>query len=300
MLNSRGGTSKVHYWLAGGACVLLAAAAARHALLLAVESGAFEPKPASAAGALTPDRLGAPSRQFAFASGARLLRASCVQAPRADAPALLIYHGDEENLSDWAHAQALLYRNGITSCVFDYSGYGASGGKPGVRRLREDGMAAYDQFLAATPRAARRYVMGFSLGSGALLDVAQALRPAPAGMVIAAGFTSARAAAVVTGRVPAWMARLLPEPWDNEERLRRSRLPVLVVHSRADDVIPFSHAERLARAAAGPRRLVALAALPHDAAIEPQWQEAFWAPVVAYLRSGNLGEAGGMGAAAGD
>ncbi|WP_420997554.1 alpha/beta hydrolase [Cupriavidus sp. 30B13] len=293
MLNLRGGTSKVHYWLAGGACVLLAAAAARHALFLAVESGAFEPKPASAAGALTPDQLGAPSRQFAFASGARMLRASCVQAQRADAPALLIYHGDEENLSDWAGAQALLFRQGIASCVFDYSGYGASGGKPGVRNLREDGMAAYGQFVAATPHAARRYVMGFSLGSGALLDVAGALRPAPAGMVIAAGFTSAREAAVVTGRVPAWIARLLPEPWDNEDRLRNSRLPVLFVHSRDDEVIPFAHAERLAQAAAGARRLVALAALPHDAAIEPAGQAAFWAPIVDYLRSGRLGGAAG-------
>src|SRR5207253_2409200 len=110
----------------------------------------------------------------------------------------LIYHGDEENLSDWASAQALLYRNGISSCVFDYSGYGASGGKPGVVNLHEDGLAAYGQFLAMTPRASRRYVMGFSLGSGVLLDVISALRPAPAGLVIAAGFTSAREAAVVT------------------------------------------------------------------------------------------------------
>ncbi|MGO4330890.1 alpha/beta hydrolase [Cupriavidus sp. 2TAF22] len=288
-----GGTRKVRYWLAGGACVLLAAAVARHALFLAVESDAFEPKPASAADALTPDRLGAPSRQFAFASGERMLRASCVLAQSAEAPALLIYHGDEENLSDWASAQALLYRNGIASCVFDYSGYGASGGKPGVRNLREDGLAAYSQFLAATPQAARRYVMGFSLGSGALLDVVQALQPAPAGMVIAAGFTSAREAAVVTGRVPAWMARLLPEPWDNESHLRESRLPVLFVHSRADEVIPFAHAERLAGAAAGTRRLVALDGLPHDAAIEPERQDPFWAPIVGYLRSGSLEGNGG-------
>ncbi len=282
------GAGKVRFWLAGGACLLLLAAAARHALFLAVERDAFEPKPAGAADAATPDRLGAPSRQFAFASGERMLRASCVPAPAASAPAVLIYHGDEENLSDWASAQALLYRNGIASCVFDYSGYGASDGKPGVRRLREDAMAAYQQFLLATPRAARRYAMGFSLGSGVLLDVLPALRPAPDGLVIAAGFTSAREAAVVTGRVPAWLARLLPDPWDNEAQLSKSRLPLLLVHSRADEVIPFAHAERLERAAGGPKRLVALAALPHDAAIEPERQDAFWAPILAYLRTGHL------------
>ncbi|AJG20100.1 alpha/beta hydrolase [Cupriavidus basilensis] len=283
-----GAGRKLRYWLAGGACLLMLAAIARHVLFLVVEEDAFEPKPAGAAGAMTPDRLGVASRQFAFASGARMLRASCVLAQGGDAPALLIYHGDEENLSDWASAQALLYRDGISSCVFDYSGYGASSGKPGVVNLHEDGLAAYGQFLAMTPRASRRYVMGFSLGSGVLLDVISALRPAPAGLVIAAGFTSAREAAVLTGRVPEWIARLLPEPWDNEDQLRKSRLPLLLVHSRADEVIPFAHAERLERAACGPRRLVALSALPHDAAIQSERQEAFWAPIVAYLRSGRL------------
>lgn len=289
MANSpAGGSSKVQHWLAGGACLLVLAAAARHALFLAVERSAFEPKPAGSAYAVTPDHLGVASRQFAFSSGERALRASCVSAQAAEAPAVLIYHGDEENLSDWASAQVLLYHNGISSCVFDYSGYGASGGKPSVLNLREDGVAAYKQFLAATPLSARRYVMGFSLGSGVLLDVISALRPAPAGLVIAAGFTSAREAAVVTGRVPAWMAWLLPEPWDNEDQLRNSRLPLLLVHSRTDELIPFAYAERLERAARGPRRLVALPALSHNAAIEPEREDAFWAPIVAYLRSGHL------------
>ncbi len=88
--------------------------------------------------------------------------------------------------------------------------------------------------------------------------------------------------------MPAWLARLLPDPWDNEAQLSKSRLPLLLVHSRADEVIPFAHAERLERAAGGPKRLVALAALPHDAAIEPERQDAFWAPILAYLRTGHL------------
>ncbi|MGT2427994.1 alpha/beta hydrolase [Cupriavidus basilensis] len=177
-----GSARKLRQWLVGGACLLLLAAAARHALFLAVERDAFEPKQAGSADAVTPDRLGAPSRQFAFSSGARTLRGSCVLAQAAEAPAVLIYHGDEENLSDWASAQVLLYRNGISSCVFDYSGYGASDGKPGVVNLHEDGVAAYGQFLAATPLSSRRYVMGFSLGSAVLLDVISTLRPAPDGL----------------------------------------------------------------------------------------------------------------------
>ena len=78
---------------------------------------------------------------------------------------------------------------------------------------------------------------------------------------------------------------MLPDPWDNERRLRDVHLPLLVVHSRTDEVIPFSHAERLAHAAASPSALVALDGVPHDAAIQPRWEDAVWQPIIAYVNA---------------
>ncbi|AOY96629.1 hypothetical protein BKK79_34475 [Cupriavidus sp. USMAA2-4] len=272
-------------WLAGAACAALLVALGREALYLAVEHGAFQP---SRLGPLTPEDFGVPSQQSTFDSGDRTLHASFVRAAERDAPALLVYHGDDESLSDWARAQALLYRAGISSFVFDYSGYGASSGHPTVRHLEEDGRQAYQRFLAATAEAPRRYVLGYSLGTGVLLGLIDTLRPAPAGVVIAAGFSSARAAAVATGIVPPWLAPLLPNPWDNEARVHELGLPLLLVHSRSDEVIPFAQAERLARAATGPHRLLALDGLVHNAAIEADEAAIFWSPIAASLRSGAL------------
>jgi alpha-beta hydrolase superfamily lysophospholipase len=194
-----------------------------------MEREAFVPGPA---GTLKPDDLGVVSRQFAFASGDRVLRGSFVAAKDPSAPALSVFHGDEESLADWAPVQALLHTAGITSFVFDYSGYGASTGRPTVRHLRQDALAAYAQFRAATPSAAQHYVMAYSLGSGVLLDVVNDLRPAPDGMVIGAGFRSARSAAVTTGRVPRWMAWMLPDTWNNVRRIRKLTMPILLLHSR--------------------------------------------------------------------
>ncbi len=272
-------------WLAGLACLMVLAGVGRHYLYLALERDAFV-TPLN--GPLTPDALGVPSRQSVFSSGDRLLHGSYVQAASPDAPALAVFHGDEESLSDWAPVQALLWHAGISSFVFDYSGYGASSGHPSVRNLHEDALAAYRQFIAATPTVARRYAMGFSLGSGVLLDVVGMLRPAPAGVVIGAGFASARTAAVQTGKVPRWIAWLLPEPWDNEARVRSLDMPLLLVHSRRDEVIPFDHGERLERAAVGPHSMVVLDGMPHDAAIEAEYMEAFWAPVIGYLQTDRL------------
>ncbi|WP_423198817.1 MULTISPECIES: alpha/beta hydrolase [unclassified Cupriavidus] len=272
-------------WLAGAFAVAAAAAIGRHLLYKAAEQGAFV---TNRDGASAPLDLGVKSRAIKIPSGDRLLQASLVQAEAPEAPAVCVFHGNAETLTDWAPVQALLRTAGITSLVFDYSGYGASTGRPTVRNVRQDALAAYAHFRAATPAAARHYVLGYSLGSGVLLDVLRRLRPAPDGVIIGAGFRSARAAAVVTGRVPPWVAWMLPDPWNNAARVCRLKLPLLLVHSRQDMTIPFSHAEHMARVARCPTRFITFDDLPHNAAINPDHMIAFWAPVIECLRTGEL------------
>jgi fermentation-respiration switch protein FrsA (DUF1100 family) len=263
------------------------ALAARHAVFLLVEREAFVTPPA---GHLTPDRFGAPSRQLTFASGDRTLRASFVAVSRPEAPALLIFHGDEEDISRWAAAQARLYEAGVSSFVFDYIGYGGSTGRPGVARLAQDAHAAHAQFVILTPRASVHHALGFSLGSAVLIDVAEQLRPRLDGLVIAAGFASAREMAVATGLVAPWAAWVLPDLWNSEKRLADVALPLLIVHGRDDEVVPLAQALRLCEAARRPRRLVVLDDLPHDAPLDPTVSTAFWDVVVDAVATGRLAD----------
>ena len=261
---------------------VLALAVLLHSVVfVAVELTAFETPPP---GTLRPDALGVPSQHLTIASANRVLHASWVPVADARAPALLIFHGDEEELSRWAPVQARLHAAGIASLVFDYSGYGASSGRPTLARLRQDGLAAWERFVALTPQARRRVVLGFSLGSAVLLDVAPQLRPAPQGLVIGAGFASARETAVSTGLVPDWAAWLLPDLWNNEKQIARVRQPLLIVHGRDDELIPMRDALRLCHAARAPRRLVLVDRLPHDAPLQPARSMGFWEPVAGWVR----------------
>lgn len=267
------------------ALLLLAIVFTPRLALLLVERTAFSPPPA---GTVTPDMLGVWSEQFSFSSGDRQLRASWVPVANQEAPAVLIFHGNEENISRWAPVQRMLHDNGISSLVFDYSGYGASTGLPTVQSLEQDGLAAYNQFLFRTRRASHRYALGFSLGSAVLLDTVDRMQPRPQGMIIAAGFASARETVVSTGLAPWWIAKLLPDLWNNEERIRAVSVPVLIVHSSADEVVPFGDAERLCRAAGGAAQLVRAAPLLHDAPLEPGSLERFWQPIVDYIVDGAM------------
>jgi pimeloyl-ACP methyl ester carboxylesterase len=101
--------------------------------------------------------------------------------------------------------------------------------------------------------------------------------------------------AVATGLIPGWTAWAMPDVWDNEKRLAGIALPLLIVHSRSDEVIPYQHALRLCQAAQGPVRMVLLEGLPHDAPLDPARAAAFWNVVIDGVRNGDFGVASAGG-----
>ncbi len=236
-------------------------------------------------GADTPATYGAPFEAITIASGDRRLDATLVRAPSDSAPALLIFHGTAESISHWADTQALLYRQGITSMVFDYSGFGRSTGRPSVAHLREDADSAYTEFTRRISPRARPFVLGYSLGTGVVFDVIDRWTPAPAGVVFAASYSSAREGAVAFGLIPSWLTFILPDLWNNVRDVRKLRQPLLVLQSDSDELFPVSMARAVHDAATVPKQLVVLRGYPHEAGHRDP-TEGYWAPVIRFLTTG--------------
>jgi len=237
----------------------------------------------------TPATFGAPYEQLTFASGDRKLDAILVRAPVDTAPALLIFHGTAEAVSFWADTQALLYRHGITSMVFDYSGFGRSTGQPSAAHIEEDADSAYSTFARVVNPQARRYVLGYSLGSGVVFDAVARFNPPPAGVVFAASYSSARDGAVRFGLIPRWATFLLPDLWNNVRDTRNLRQPLLVLQSDADQLFPLSMARAVYDAATVPKQMVVLHGYKHeDGHLRPT--DEYWAPVVRFMTAPRSGE----------
>jgi len=75
-------------------------------------------------------------------SGKRRLSAVYVSAGD-DTPAVLICHGIGELVEYWGKVQGLLKGMGVSSLVFNYSGYGTSSGILTTAHCEEDAAAAY-------------------------------------------------------------------------------------------------------------------------------------------------------------
>jgi alpha-beta hydrolase superfamily lysophospholipase len=202
-------------------------------------------------------------------------------------PAVLIFHGNNDSISRWVKSLAILARGGIAAMVFDYSGFGASGGRPTVANCAGDARAAYREFRERLRPGQRAFVFGISIGSGILLDAVSDFSPAPDGVIIDAAFSSAREAAVATGLIGPLRTFLYPDLWNNVEGARRLRAPLLVMHSDADSMFPISMAERIFAAAPEPKKLVIQRGVPHDAPVSAPTLE-FWQPVIEFVRDARL------------
>jgi uncharacterized protein len=195
-----------------------------------------------------------------------------------DTPAVLICHGIGELVEYWGKVQGVLKEIGVSSLVFNYSGYGASSGKVSAANCEEDAIAAH---RALVDRGHRSIILlGFSLGSG--VGCATAPHIDIDGLVLCEGFSTFREGAMAIG-FPRWLTHIVPDVWDTVVRVCDLNVPVLVVHSDADDLFPVSMAKRVADACGQRGKLIVIKGLSHN---EPIFAPTaiYWQPIVDWVK----------------
>lgn len=192
--------------------------------------------------------------EFASADGVRL---HGWFIPRTGARRVLLFlHGNAGNISHRRASVAIFHRLGLHVFLFDYRGYGRSGGRPDETGLYRDARAAWDHLVHARGLRPRQIVLfGRSLGGVVAAHLAAEVQPA--GLILESTFSSARDMARVMLPV---VSRLVPLRYrfDAVAAVRRVRVPVLVLHSREDSDVPYRLGRRVFEAANEPKRFVDL------------------------------------------
>lgn len=159
-------------------------------------------------------------------------------------PAILFAHGNGELATDWIGAYRSFALRGIPVLLVEYPGYGHSSGSPDEASLVRAVKAGYD-WMAGRPEVDEDRIVGVgrSLGGGAVGGLTRERELA--GLVLQSTFTSTRPFARRM-LVPSF---LVLDVFDNLRVVRDFPRPILVIHGRRDEVIPFEHGRRLAEAA---------------------------------------------------
>jgi fermentation-respiration switch protein FrsA (DUF1100 family) len=162
----------------------------------------------------------------------------------------LVCHGNGGNISHRLGLYAALRDVGLNVLAFDYRGYGRSAGRPSEEGTYRDAEAAYAWLRQRGFAATNILVYGESLGGGVATELA--LREPVGGLILQSTFTSIPD--VGAGLFPWLPVRTLATiHYDNRAKLPRVRVPVLVMHSPEDSLIPFAHAQQLFAAANPPK-----------------------------------------------
>lgn len=164
---------------------------------------------------------------------------------------VLMCHGNGGNIGDRLHPISLFHELGLNVLIFDYRGYGESAGKPSEEGTYQDARAVWHYLVEKRNTPPEKIVIfGRSLGGAVAAGLAE--RAAPAALILEATFTS----------IPDMGAKLYPYlpirllsryRYNTLVRLERIHCPVLIAHSRDDEMIPFEHGRKLFAAAREPK-----------------------------------------------
>jgi len=194
-------------------------------------------------------------------------------------PAVLFAHGNAELIDYWPGDLSWYRKNGVSVFLPEYRGYGRSQGSPSQKAITEDFLKFYD-LLIKRPDVDRQRIIyhGRSLGGGAVCALAE--KHPPAALILMSTFTSI----VDMSRGYLVPGFLIKDPFKNIEAVKTLDIPILIIHGRHDDIIPYQHAEKL-HAAARTSKLITYEA-DHNSC-PPDWA-VFWKDVESFLKSAKI------------
>lgn len=169
---------------------------------------------------------------------------------------ILVCHGNAGNISDRLETIEFFNRLGYAVFIFDYRGYGHSEGSPSERGTYLDAQAAWD-FLMNTKQMTPESIILFGRSLGGAIAARTAVANQPKACILESSFISVPELA--TDLYPFLPAKLLCRfDYNTLAAVAKISSPLLITHSKDDEIVPFSHGQRLFQAAREPKTLLTI------------------------------------------
>lgn len=176
---------------------------------------------------------------------------------------LLFFHGNAGNISHRLESIRQFLHLGLSVLIIDYRGFGQSEGRTTEQGIYRDAEAAW-HYLTETNMIAERRIVVFGRSMGASAAAYLAAKYRPLALMVESSFTSVPdiAREYYPWLPVRWLSRLRHS---TEEFVREADCPILVIHSRDDEIVPFHHGEAIFAAAKEPKRLLEIRGTHNDA-----------------------------------
>jgi len=187
---------------------------------------------------------------------------------QSDMPVILFFHGNGEIVSDYDDLGPVFNALDINFMPVDYRGYGRSTGTPTVAAMMIDCHTIFKftkDWLAENGYTGPLILMGRSLGSASVLELACDYQDQCNGLIIESGFAYAEPLLRLLGIIPEAIGFKEEHGFRNIVKIGTFTKSTLIIHAEYDHIIPFSDGQALFDASpAADKRLVKIPGANHN------------------------------------
>ena len=187
---------------------------------------------------------------------------SWFKEPKNNNPILIYFHGNSYDIGERAYRIEKYINQGWGVLLLSWRGFSGNKGKPTEKNLYIDGQAAIDWVIKNTKYNFNQIILyGESLGCGVAVELG--LRNKFKSIILEAPFTSI--GDIGQKKYPIYPSKLLTlDKFDNLSKINKIFSPILIIHGKKDEVIPYYHSIILYNKAKNPKKHVSIDEAMHN------------------------------------
>ena len=184
---------------------------------------------------------------------------------------ILFFHGNGGNISHRLDKIGFFCALPANVFIIDYHGYGRSEGSPSEENLYRDAEAAY-QYLISEKKFSPQQIVVYGSSLGGVVAVDLAVKEEIGALILQSTFTSAKDMAVRMNPLYRRPITWIRSDFDALGKIGKIKAPLLIIHSKQDEMIPYRMSLALFERASEPKGLLLLERGGHnDFIVTPEY-----------------------------
>ena len=166
---------------------------------------------------------------------------------------LVVFHGNAGHLSNRIYKLNELYKLDINILLISWRGFSGNNGSPTEQNLYRDAEAAIKWLKDQKVRNNQIILYGESLGSGVAVEIGK--RNKYNSIILESPFTSIEnSAKIYYPYLPVNL--LLKDKYNSEKKIKNIKTPILIMHGKKDNIVPFYMGKKLFETANKPKKFL--------------------------------------------
>ena len=163
---------------------------------------------------------------------------------------LVFFHGNAGNLSNRTYKLNQLSKLNLNIIILAWRSFSGNEGEPSEQNLYNDAKKTIDWLNSRGVKNKNIILYGESLGTGIAVELGQTNQFG--GIILESPFTSMTNAAK---NIYPWLPvkYLLKDKYDSEKKIKNLQIPILIMHGKKDNIVPFKMGKKLYDLANNPK-----------------------------------------------